>query len=276
MSTNVRQEAASDYLIHSDLEMARLERQAAVYGTQDDLDVLELSGDEQVLDAGCGAGTLTRTIARAVPRGRVLGIDRDARYIAYALNRARADGLENADFVHGDAAGLPFEDDRFDVVWSKHLLQWMANPLAAIKESVRVTRPGGRVIAANFDGFLVQHFPEDPQVQRDNERWFEAARARMGFDNCIGRKLPVMFSQAGLTDVGARIVCDRAYSGFGGDPERLWNMRVQMDAVEGFSAEVFGSVEAARAYRDRFLRRFDDPGVYWHCALFYVEGRKAS
>lgn len=132
------------------------------------------------------------------------------------------------------------------------------------------------MIAANFDGFLVQHFPEDSQVQRDNERWFDAARARMGFDNFIGRKLPVMFRQAGLTDVSVRTVCDRAYSGFGGDSERLWNMRVQMDAVEGFSAEVFGSVEAARAYRDRFLQRFDDPDVYWHCTLFYVEGRKAG
>ena len=138
MSTNLRHEGADDYLIHSDLEMARLERQAAVYGTRDDLDALGLSGDEQVLDLGCGAGTLTRTIAQAVPRGRVFGIDRNAHYIAYALNRARADGLENADFVHGDAASLPFDDDRFDVVWSKHLLQWMAHPLAAIEESVRV------------------------------------------------------------------------------------------------------------------------------------------
>ena len=264
---------AETYLIHSDEEMQRLERQAAIYGTAEDLAHLALQADNTVLDAGCGAGAITRTIAGAVPGGHVTGLDREARYIDYARRRAQADGLANTEFVEGNVLALPFADNHFDIVWSKHLLQWVRDRDDAIAEFVRVTRPGGRVIAANFDGFLLQHYPEDPQLQRQVEQWFSAASEHMGFDNWMGRKLPALFLAAGLVDVQVNTVPDRAFSGLGGDPERRWNMQVQMDASIGFSEKVFGSREAARAYSDRLLARASDPGVYFHCTMFYVEGR---
>lgn len=185
--------AASAYLIDSDGEMNRLERQAAIYGTSEDLAHLALRPTDTVLDAGCGAGAITRTIARAVPQGHATGLDREDRYIAYAAHRLIAENLPNIDFLVGNVLELPFEDARFDVVWSKHLLQWVRDREVAIREFVRITRPGGRVIAANFDGFLLQHFPEDRRLQSDVTRWFAAASEQMGFDNWMGRKLPAYF-----------------------------------------------------------------------------------
>jgi ubiquinone/menaquinone biosynthesis C-methylase UbiE len=261
------------YLIDSDAEMVRLDRQAAIYGSRDDLEHLALNPEHRVLDAGCGSGQVTRTIAAAVPQGKVTGIDRQPRYVDYARRRAAVEGLRNVDFVEGNLLELPFKDDSFDVVWSKHVLQWIATPATAVAEFARVTRPGGRVIAANFDGFMLQHYPEDPRIQADIQRWFDAARAEMGFDNWIGRKLPSLFLAAGLTDIRVDTIPDKAFSGLGGDPERLWNMEVQWNAVRDFSAQIFGSEQAARDAQQRFLDRFGDPSVYFHCTMFYVEGR---
>ncbi|MEZ5740950.1 MAG: class I SAM-dependent methyltransferase [Burkholderiaceae bacterium] len=115
-------DAGSAYLIDSDDEMTRLERQAAIYGTSDDLAHLALRPTDNVLDAGCGAGAITRTIARAVAQGHATGLDRESRYIEYAAQRALADGISNIAFHTGHVTELPFEAARFDVVWSKHLL----------------------------------------------------------------------------------------------------------------------------------------------------------
>jgi ubiquinone/menaquinone biosynthesis C-methylase UbiE len=270
---NQEPQSSKTYLIDSDAEMLRLDRQAAIYGTADDLAHLSLQPTDRVLDAGCGSGQITRTVAAAVPNGRVTGIDREPRFIDYARRRASADGTTNISFVEGNLLSLPFENASFDVVWSKHVLQWMAQPAAALKELARVTRPGGRVVVANFDGFLLQHFPEDPQVQANTQKWFDAARAEMGFDNWMGRKLPRMFLDAGLTDVRFDTIPDKAFSGLGGDAERNWNMEVQWNAAHAFSVRVFGSEQAAREAQRSFLERFADPTVFFHCTLFYVEGR---
>lgn len=266
-------QSTDSYLIDSDAEMLRLERQAAIYGTADDLAHLALRPTDRVLDAGCGSGQITRTIAAAVPQGRATGIDREPRYIDYARRRAQAEGLSNIAFAEGNLLALPFETGEFDVVWSKHVLQWIRQPEAALAEFVRVTRPGGCVVAANFDGFLLQHFPEDPVVQANTQRWFDAARAEMGFDNWIGRKLPSLFQAAGLTDIRVDTMPDKAFSGLGGDAERQWNMQVQWDATRAFSTRVFGSEAAALEAQRRFLERFADPAVYFHCTMFYVQGR---
>lgn len=266
-------QSTDSYLIDSDVEMLRLERQAAIYGMADDLAHLALGPTDRVLDAGCGSGQITRTIAAAVPQGKTTGIDREPRYIDYARRRAHAEGTPNITFVEGNLLELSFENNSFDVVWSKHVLQWIAAPAAALAEFARVTRPGGRVIAANFDGFMLQHFPEDAVVQANLQRWFDAAKAAMGFDNWIGRKLPSLFQAAGLTDIRIDTIPDKAFSGLGGDAERLWNMEVQWNAVHDLSTRIFGSEGAARDAQRRFLERFADPKVYFHCTMFYVEGR---
>lgn len=272
--TTTGNSAHPDYLLDSTEEMRRLERQAAIYGSADDLSVIAPKPRDRVLDAGCGAGVIARTIAREIPEGAVTGIDREARYIDHARRRADAEGLKNTDFLEADVLDLPFDADRFDIVWSKHLLQWVGQREQALREFVRVTRPGGRVIAANFDGFMVQHHPVDEELQRQIEMWFDAARAQLGFDNFLGRKLPVMLQEAGLVDIRVRTLPDAAFSGLGGDPERSWNHRTQLESVAPFSLKVFGTETAVRDWNERFMRKFDDPRTYWHCSMFYVQGTK--
>lgn len=262
-----------EYVIHSDEEPLRLERQARVYGSVDDLKYLAAQSSDRVLDAGCGSGSITRAIARVVKDGAAVGLDRDSSYIDFAKRTASAEGLGNASFEIGDVLRMPFEDGSFDIVWSKHLLQWVAGRQQALAEFVRVAKPGGRVVCCNFDRFCLAHYPVDKQLQADFEKWFSAANQAFGFDNDIGRKLPGMFQTAGLKDIEVDFIPDKAFCGFGGDAERRWNWETQMKSAFPFSVQVFGSQALAQDFTDRALAIFNDPKVFVYCTLFYVSGR---
>ena len=83
-----------------------------------------------------------------------------------------------------------------------------------------------------------------------------------------------MFLEAGLVNVKANFIPDRAFNGFGGDPEKRWNWDIQWQVAEPFSIKVFGSIEKANQLRHRFVDHFNRPDVYAFCTLFYVEGKK--
>lgn len=109
---------------------------------------LGLSGAEVVLDLACGPGLYTREIAREVPDGQVIGLDLSFPMLAYASRRAREEGLGNVRWVRGTAMDLPFADDRLDAVSCCAALHLFPDPLQALREILRVLRPGGRFAVA--------------------------------------------------------------------------------------------------------------------------------
>jgi trans-aconitate methyltransferase len=110
------------------------------------LDRIALSGNEHVLDIGCGDGKLTAEIARRVPFGSVLGVDKSKDMICFSREHYRINAFPNLAFRLLDARDLHFDQD-FDVVFSNATLHWIddhANILLRIRKSLLV---GGRVIA---------------------------------------------------------------------------------------------------------------------------------
>jgi len=96
------------------------------------------------LDVACGTGALTRAVvARAGDPGQVVGLDLQAPMLAVA---ARA--VPGVSWIEGDAGALPFPDDGFDRVVSQFGLMFVEDPALALKEMVRVCRPGGQVVVA--------------------------------------------------------------------------------------------------------------------------------
>ena len=118
----------------------------------------------------------------------------------------------------------------------------------------------------------MSHTPTDSQIQNSVERWFSAASSDFGFDANLGRRLPVLFQEAGLKDIRFHIIPDKAFCGFGGDPERRWNWQTQWQSALPFSTKVFGSEQAAREVSDGIVDRFNNPAVFVYVTLFYVEG----
>ena len=97
------------------------------------------------LDVGCGPGSVTASLARAVgPDGLTLGIDISASMLARAV---RAESGPQIGFLRADAQRLPLRDATVDAVVCIAVLQLVPDPVAALAEMARVLRPGGRLAA---------------------------------------------------------------------------------------------------------------------------------
>lgn len=164
------------------------------------LDLLRPAQD--LLDVGCGPGTITVDLARRVAPGRVLGIDPEADIVAKADELARQEGAGNVTFAVGDAYALDLEDGSFDVVHAHQVLQHLTDPVAALREMRRVLRPEGLVAARDSDYASFAWAPADPWL----DRWLELYRqmtVRNGAEANAGRYLLGWAQAAGFTDVTA-------------------------------------------------------------------------
>jgi SAM-dependent methyltransferase len=106
------------------------------------LDWLDIPANVRWLDVGCGNGAFTAAlIARCAP-AEVIGIDPSEGQLSFARTRP---GAKSAQFRIGDAQGLPFGDDRFDVAVMALVITFLSDPGKAVSEMARVVRPGGWV-----------------------------------------------------------------------------------------------------------------------------------
>jgi len=159
------------------------------------LDDLHLHGDEDLLDVGCGRGAVLLAAARRLPEGHAVGIDlwrrRDqtGNTRAAAERNAVAEGVAGrVDFLDADARAIPLPDSSFDVVVSSltiHNIPGADQRAQALREVVRVLRPGGRLRIV---------------------------------DVRAGRRYPDVLRAAGCTDITVRPLDWRMWFGTPGDP----------------------------------------------------------
>src|SRR5437868_14282403 len=110
---------------------------------------LGISKGLKVLDLGCGDGTTALPAARL--GAEVLGVDIAGNLVEAGNKRAKEEGLANCRFQEGDASNLhELKDRNFDLVVSIFGAMFAPKPFGVVKEMVRVTRPGGRVVMGNW------------------------------------------------------------------------------------------------------------------------------
>lgn len=152
-----------------------------------------------LLDVGCGPGTITLDLAEIVAPGRVVGVE----YIDAPLVAARAAAAERGDastvFEIGNAQSLPYADDSFDVVYAHQVLQHLTEPVRALREMLRVCRPGGWVAARDADYAAMAWFPELPELDFWRHTYRSAARAN-GAEPDAGRRLRGWAREAGVPE----------------------------------------------------------------------------
>jgi SAM-dependent methyltransferase len=149
----------------------------------------------QLLDVGCGPGSITADFAQRLGPGRVCGVDTSVDIIDAA--RREHPGVE---FAVGDVNHLAFDEASWDIVHAHQLLQHLADPVAALKEMRRVVRPGGIVAARDSDYATFTWHPHDDRFTRWLALYQEIARANGGEPDA-GRRLRSWALEAGFHQV---------------------------------------------------------------------------
>src|SRR5260370_8296515 len=153
---------------------------------------MALRGDERIIDCGSGLGQFTRAMARAVPRGRVLGIERNEEQLAGAQRIAAAEDEASAvEFRRGDVLNLELPRDEwgsFDLAHARFILEHVPNPLRVVQTMVRAVKPGGRIVLADDDHGVLRLWPESPGMP---DLWNAYIRTydRIGNEPYFGRRL---------------------------------------------------------------------------------------
>ncbi|PSP79093.1 SAM-dependent methyltransferase [Halobacteriales archaeon QS_1_68_20] len=149
--------------------------------------MLDLAGDERVLDVGCGTGFATEPLVEHA--GKVHGLDQSVHQLEQAWDKLGK--YDPVRFVLGDAERLPYRDDAFDVTWSSGSIEYWPNPVVALRELRRVTHPGGKVLVVGPD------YPRTSIFQK-------MADAIMLF--YTEEEADRMFESAGFVDVEHRVM----------------------------------------------------------------------
>jgi len=147
-----------------------------------------LTQARRVLEVGCGTGAILSGLATPAA---VHGLDLEPVRLVEAHRHVPAAAL-----VCGNALALPYSSRIFEITFSHFLLLWVRDPLLALLEMKRVTRPGGAVLALAEPDYDTR--VDKPATLAPLGRWQAESLRRQGADTGLGRRLATLFRQAGI------------------------------------------------------------------------------
>ena len=153
-----------------------------------------------VLEAGCGVGAQTVTLATRSAGATIVSVDISTESLAAARQRTRSARVENVRFQHADLYALPFAAEAFDHVFVCFVLEHLSRVGEALQGLKRVLKRGGTLTVIEGDHGSAYFHPRSPDARRAIECLIEL-QARAGGDSLIGRALYPLLVEAGLDDV---------------------------------------------------------------------------
>ncbi len=199
-----------------------------------------LHGDTQypkgsrVLEAGCGVGAQTVTLARRSRGAAFVSIDVAAASLAAARTAVDLARLDNVEFQHADILDLPFASASFDHVFVCFVLEHLSHPARALACLRRVLKPGGTLTVIEGDHGST-YFHPDSDAARAAIQCQVALQARAGGNALLGRQVYPLMVGAGLDVVRV-------------SPRMVYVDASRPDLVENFTEKTFiAMIEGVRA-----------------------------
>jgi 2-polyprenyl-3-methyl-5-hydroxy-6-metoxy-1,4-benzoquinol methylase len=150
-----------------------------------------------LLDVGAGSGTISTSFAKALPDGQVTAVDLNPSILPRARAVAEMAGFKNISFHQGDVKKLPFADGTFDITFCHQMLTHISAPEDALREMLRVTKPGGIVAAREGDFETEAIWPELPGLLKFHKLAADMISAAGG-TSTAGRQLLSWALKAGV------------------------------------------------------------------------------
>jgi trans-aconitate methyltransferase len=205
-------------------ENERLQNQARTLTDLLHFDTVYPAG-HTVLEAGCGVGAQTVTLAARSPSARFTSIDVSSQSLDAAQQGTRTAGLTNVTFREADIFSLPFEADSFDHVFVCFVLEHLGQPMEALTRLKRLLKPGGTVTVIEGDHGST-YFHPDSLAARAAIQCQITLQQQAGGNALIGRQLYPLMNAAGFDQVSV-------------SPRMVYADSSRPDLVDGFTRRTF-------------------------------------
>lgn len=227
------------------------------------LEFLEVHPYDQVLEMGSGLGIMAQTLAATYPTISVTGIEYSGEQLAQC-----PPATDRLSFVQGDAHRLPFEDNTFEVVYGRYILEHVRDPLLVLAEAYRVLKAGGRLFVQENTISLFRQYPECPTFDQVWNK-FIRLQTQLGGDAEIGKKLFSYCHKTGFEQVVPSFAQEIHYAGK--DTWIPWidnlmgNIRGAMDQLTALGYCEVQEIEQALAELHRLKQQPDGSSYfYWN------------
>ena len=231
--------ASPSYVLgHDPEELARLERQAAIYAaaTRALFVAAGIGPGQRVLDLGCGAGDVSLLVGELVgPGGEVVGVDRAAAAVATARRRAAARGFTHLTFIESELDALTLAP--VDAVVGRFVLMHQPDPVGALAHAASFVRPGGAV--AVMESHLTALGPG----------WHSWPRSA-AYERLLDVMLPIIQAAGGRIDMGLQLRHTFLEAGL---PDPALDVRATLCGIEAAAMVRYmaDSVRSMRATAER-------------------------
>jgi len=184
----------------------------------------------RVLEAGCGVGAQTLTLAANSPHADITAIDISAASVAEAERAVTAAGLTNVRFARANIFALPYVPESFDHLFVCFVLEHLPQPIEALRALRGYLRPGGTITVIEGDHGSTYFSPDSDAARAAIGCQVELQR-RAGGDAMIGRALYPLLIAAG-------------YSAPHVSPRMVYVDGSRPDLIEGFTRRTFTAMIA--------------------------------
>lgn len=169
------------------------------------VDFLNLNPDDRVLEVGSGLGILAQQVAQQLSTGTVCGLEYCSNQLAQSPKNT-----PNLSFIQGDAHQLPFENESFDVVYGRYIIEHVRHPIKVLAEMHRVLKNNARLYLQENNTPVMDYYPDCPRFKSVWQQ-FVRLQAMMGGDSLVGKKIYSMAKQAGFQSIELSIAPEIHY-----------------------------------------------------------------
>ncbi len=230
----------------------------------------------RVLEAGCGVGAQTLSLATRHPGARIVAVERSAASLDLARRAVLERGVTNVEFVEADLFDYDPGEELFDHLFVCFVLEHVPEPVLLLQRLLRYIKPSGSVTVIEGDHGSAYFHPDNEPARRAI-RCLVDLQAQSGGNALIGRELFPLMVGAGVRDV---VVEPRVVYADAGHPEMVegFTLSTFTAMIEGIEADVLESQRMTRAEWDEAiaaLRRTAEKDGTFSYTFFRARGARA-
>ncbi len=259
-----------NYVLEDKNEGERLKTQASFknYNVDEELRAFEFKSTDVILDAGCGAGAITRYLVNNVPYNKIYGCDfSESRIID--LKHEYKDNT-HLEFKVEDLKSLSFASESFDKIVCRFVLQHIPEAQKVITEFYRILKKGGELIIIEADGFIFDLFTKNQKLKTLQEK----IKSALPVNLYMGRECPSLLTASQFHHIDWNLI-PMPFKGL-----ELINEHKMMSErfifMKNSLISILGSESEYKEFCKLYLEEMLNPGAVLFSNKFIVCGRKTS